>query len=572
MHRLITRIRLTTRAILVTLVLLVAAIGATSLAIVQVLDDQTRQEVIDRQSTNLRIAASVLQRGLPDLEARYDAHGDVSRLVLPAIPAFDGHGMIDEVGRLTGETATVFAFDPDNGDFWRRTTNIIKPDGSRAVGTPLGADGPVHAAMMRGETFQGTATILGRDYFTIYEPIFAPAGQVIGILYAGVLKADIEATLNSVTARLTLVSFVVMAVALTLAWGLYRVMLRPIPRLSAVMGRLSAGEIDADVPYTGNHDELGEMAHAVEVFREGLADNARLKAEQAAAAEAAERAKKATTQELADRFEAEVGRIVTVVTEASRSLGTETASVSATVQQSQGTAAAVAASASDALQSVQSVASAAEELSVSISEVTRQIGNANQATQEANDKATTTNDIVTSMKEMADRIGDVVSLISAIAEQTNLLALNATIEAARAGEAGKGFAVVAQEVKSLATQTTRATEEIGQRIGEIQGVSEKTVDAIDGIRGTIDRITQIAGMVAAAVEQQNAATAEIARNAQDAAANVGGVTDGIQDVSRGSQSTGSATAVIAGASRQLVDTTEGLGSAVADFVQQVRAA
>lgn len=572
MRRIILHMRLTTRTMLVTLMLLVAAIGATSLAIVQVLDDKTSRQVVERQATNLRVAAAVLGQDHPELEARYDTQGNVTRLILPAIPAFDDHGMIDTIGRLTGETATVFAFEPANGDFWRRTTNIIKPDGSRAVGTPLGLDGPVHAAMMRGETFQGSATILGQDYYTIYEPIFAPTGQVIGILYAGVLKADVEATLNAVTARLAMVSLVVLAVAVALAWWLYRVMLRPIPRLSVVMGRLSAGEIDTDVPYTDNHDELGQMARALEVFREGLADNARLKAEQAAAAAAAEQAKKAAMQDLADRFEAEVGRIVTVVTEASRSLGTETASVSATVQQSEGTATAVAVSASDALQSVQSVASAAEELSVSINEVARQIGNANQATQQAGEKATATNDIVTSMKQMADRIGDVVSLISAIAEQTNLLALNATIEAARAGEAGKGFAVVAQEVKSLATQTARATEEIGQRIGEIQGVSEKTVDAIDGIRGTIDRITEIAGMVAAAVEQQNAATAEIARNAQDAAANVSGVTDGIQDVSQGSQSAGSAIAVIAGASGQLVDTTERLGSAVTEFVDQVRSA
>ena len=564
--------KLTARTTVLTLLLLIVTIGVTSLGTVQVLRDRTTEQVIDRQSSNLRIATVSLGITYPELTTRYDGEGNVARLILPAIPDFTNHSMIDEIGRLTGETATVFAYEPENGDFWRRTTNIIKPDGNRAIGTPLGTGGAVHSAMIRGETYQGEATILGQDYYTIYEPIFAPDGDVIGILYAGVLKAEIMATLNAVTSRLLLISAVMLAVASLVAWLAYRRMLRPIPRIASVMGRLSEGAVEVDVPFTTNHDEIGEIARAVEVFREGLSENARLRAEQIAAAEQAEASKRATMGALADQFEDAVGQIVAKVGAASRALDQETNAVAAAVRDSGGTATSVASSASDALQSVQSVASAAEELSTSINEVSRQMGDANRATQEAGQKAQATNEIVTSMRDMADRIGEVVSLISAIAEQTNLLALNATIEAARAGEAGKGFAVVAQEVKSLATQTARATEEIGQRITEIQGVSEKTVAAIDGIGGTIERITTIATNVGAAVEQQTAATAEIARNAQEAASNVGGVSAGIQTVSRGSQSAGTAIAVISDASGELVSTTEGLTAAVTDFVQQVRAA
>ena len=193
------RLRLTARTTLLTIGLIALSIAAVSAVTIFQLNREIERQVIDRQSASLRIAAMIMEQNYSSFEAAYDEAGNVSKLTMQEIPEFLHHLVIDQVGDMTGETATVFAFQPEDGDFWRRTTNIIKPDGQRAVGTPLGKTGIVHAAMMRGETFMGEANILGQDYYTIYKPIFSPDDQVIGILYAGVLKAEVIAVLDKMT-------------------------------------------------------------------------------------------------------------------------------------------------------------------------------------------------------------------------------------------------------------------------------------------------------------------------------------------------------------------------------------
>jgi methyl-accepting chemotaxis protein len=232
----------------------------------------------------------------------------------------------------------------------------------------------------------------------------------------------------------------------------------------------------------------------------------------------------------------------------------------------------VAAASEEASTNVQSVACATEELSSSINEISRQVQESARMASTAVDEAGATNGRVEQLAKAASRIGDVVELINAIASQTNLLALNATIEAARAGEAGRGFAVVAAEVKALADQTAKATNEIGQQVVDIQAATEESVGAIKEISGTIEKLSEISSAIAAAVEQQGAATQEISRNVQQAAHGTQQVSSHVVDVQRGASETGHASSQVLSAAQSVASESVRLKSQVEEFLNAVRAA
>ena len=190
--------KLTTKTTMLTFTLIVLSAIAVSIVSTFVIKAEIERQVVERQSASLKIAASGFKDTFPQLKVSSDKNGAVQKLEIDGIPDFPDHTMIDKIGHLTGETATVFVWDEETKDFWRRTTNIVKPDGKRAVGTPLGQKGAVYPFMMKGETFKGEAIILGSAYYTIYQPIFSPQGKVIGILYAGVLKETMNAIQNKV--------------------------------------------------------------------------------------------------------------------------------------------------------------------------------------------------------------------------------------------------------------------------------------------------------------------------------------------------------------------------------------
>jgi len=369
---------------------------------------------------------------------------------------------------------------------------------------------------------------------------------------------------------------------------------RPIGRIAGVLLELAKGNKAVDVPFTGRGDEVGDAARAAHTFRDNLVRMEKMEAEQReaesraaadkrsaeereaaekkAAAEREEAARKAAMRKLANEFEAAVGNIIDTVSSASTELEAAAGTLTKTADTTQQLSGMVAAASEEASSNVQSVASATEEMTSSVSEISRQVQESSNIAREAVKQAQKTDARIGELSKAAGRIGDVIKLITAVAEQTNLLALNATIEAARAGEAGKGFAVVAQEVKALAAQTAKATDEIGTQIAGMQTATQESVAAIKEIGGTIGRISEISATIAAAVEEQGAATQEIARNVTEAAKGTSKVATNITDVNRGASETGSASAQVLTSAQSLSNESNRLKVEVGKFLDTVRAA
>jgi len=348
---------------------------------------------------------------------------------------------------------------------------------------------------------------------------------------------------------------------------------RPMRALTAAMEKLAGGDFSVVLPGLGRKDEVGEVAGAVEKFKLVSERKAREEAEAKMRQDqiAAEQ-RKAEMRKLADSFEGAVGEIVGTVSSASTELEASATTLTSTAERTQQLTTVVAAASEEASTNVQSVASATEELSSSITEISRQVQESARVASEAVGQARTTTERVSELSKAATRIGDVVELINTIAGQTNLLALNATIEAARAGEAGKGFAVVASEVKALAEQTAKATGEIGQQISGIQAATQESVGAIKDISDTIEKLSEISSTIAAAVEEQGAATQEISRNVQQAAHGTQQVSSNITDVQRGASETGSASSQVLSAAQMLSGDSSRLKLEVGKFLETVRAA
>ena len=384
-------------------------------------------------------------------------------------------------------------------------------------------------------------------------------------------KTETLATVSNASVMEAVFAAIGLVLGVILSMLIGRGIAGPITAMTGAMTQLAAGDRHVDIPARGNADEIGDMARAVEVFKQNAIKADVFAGEQAAEHDAKEqRAVRVDT--LIRGFEAKVGQLVGLVGAASTELEATARSMSSTASHADRQATTVAAAAEEASAGVQTVAAAAEELSASIGEISRQVTQSAKMTGKAADDARRTNGIVEALADGAQKIGDVVGLITNIAGQTNLLALNATIEAARAGDAGKGFAVVASEVKNLAQQTAKATEEIGAQIGQIQSATKHAVDAIRGIAGIIQEVSAIATSITAAVEQQGAATAEIARNVQQTAVSTQSVTLNITGVSQASNETGAAAAEVLDAASGLSRQAEQLSAEMNAFVGDLRAA
>ncbi|WP_027173272.1 methyl-accepting chemotaxis protein [Methylobacterium sp. 10] len=389
-------------------------------------------------------------------------------------------------------------------------------------------------------------------------------------------KASDDLTDQTKATRHSLILFSVLgmlaglvAAALVAIFGITR----PLGSLVGVLQRMAQGEISAEIKEAARGDEVGAVGRAVECIKAMVAQKAAEQAEIGRVADAAAvLERKRTMIELADGFERAVGGIVGLVSSSATELQATAQQMTATAQETAAQSTQVAAAAEEAASNVGTVAAAAEELGSSVQEIGRQVQDSAGIAQAAVGEANQTGQLVQALRATSARIGDMVGLISNIASQTNLLALNATIEAARAGEAGRGFAVVATEVKELAGQTARATDEIAKQIGEIQGVTDQAVSAIGGITDRIREIDGMATCIAAAVEQQGAATQEIVRNVAQAAQGTSEVTSNISGVARASEETGAAASQVLDSASELSRQSEHLASEVSRFLSTVRAA
>ncbi|WP_296520654.1 methyl-accepting chemotaxis protein [Rhodoplanes sp.] len=401
--------------------------------------------------------------------------------------------------------------------------------------------------------------LIGATVASATQLVRAEAGELIG----GVSRAT---QVSVILGLLVVVVLIGSAVFGGLMVG------KPVRRIGEVLRGLADGNRGVEIPYTTRYDEVGEAARAALAFRDNLARVEQLEADRKATEAQTAEERRAAMARLAGEFEAAVGQIVERVSQASGALEAAAGAMATTAETTQTLAGSVAAASEQASANVASVASATNEMASSVGEIGRQVQESSRIAAQAVAEARTTDERITALSQSAGRIGDVVKLITAIAEQTNLLALNATIEAARAGDAGKGFAVVAQEVKALAAQTGKATGDISAQISEMQGATHDSVIAIKAIGGTIGKIAEIAAAIAAAVEEQGAATGEIARNVQEAAKGTDQVARHITDVNRGASETGTASGQVLASAQELSKDGGRLRQEVGKFLSAVRAA
>ncbi len=364
---------------------------------------------------------------------------------------------------------------------------------------------------------------------------------------------------------------VVVALISLLVLSLGRTVTQPVRIMTRTMARLADGDIAADVPGRNRRDEIGGMAKALQIFKDNAIEKVDLEEERAAARQHAKEERRGAMLELADRFERQVKQTVDSVSSTAADMQSTAQQLTRTAEEASRQSANVATASDQTTTNVQTVAVTAEELSASIAEIGRQVGQSATIAGNAVDEADSTNATVQGLAEAAGKIGEIVTLINDIAGQTNLLALNATIEAARAGEAGKGFAVVAQEVKNLANQTAKATEEISAQIGAVQEETEDAVSAIGKIRGIIGEINDIAAIIASAVEEQGASTREIARNVQQAARGAQEVNQNIENVNKAAGETGAAAAEVLGSAKHVSEQFDSLRGGVESFLKEIRA-
>ena len=438
----------------------------------------------------------------------------------------------------------------------------------KALGQPVADTDPVKAWLGSNQMVQGEAN--GYAYFVMPVQFRGPAET-----WRVVIRVPESAITGGAVDTAIMLSTVIVGVLLAgvaLFWWLGNAIARPVVRVSAATEAIAAGDLRSAIPETERADELGDLARAIGVLRDGQKERRRLAKEQEETKRAAEEERRHIMVGLAEKLDATVKRVLGSVEMSVTELQQDAQAMTRIAGESSKQIVAVSSATQQASANVQTVAAASEELSASIAEISGQVTKSSTVAREAVGEIGQANTTMSGLLASSEKIGDVIKLINDIAEQTNLLALNATIEAARAGEAGKGFAVVASEVKNLASQTSKATEEITGQISAMRGATGEVAKAMENVTHTIRQIDEISGSIAAAVEQQSAATREISGNAQQAARGTQDVSDNVSGVADAASQTGQAAQRVLGATQTLAQETSALAREVETFITQVRSA
>jgi len=564
------KLNLTTKICILVAVAVIVTAGATWFAASKQMWVKLEEQQSEKAEQYLRSLALVFAERFTGVQAKV-VNGRVVRVESPSLANFSDFSIVDASVSYVGGNATIFTYDREQDKFLRRVTTVKKENGERAVGTELAASSPALPVVRRGEVYQGPVTLFGKRFETVYQPTFDAEGKINGILYVGVPTEAFFAAYNDTMWAMGLAAGLIAALSCCAAAFTASRLFRPVQALCGRIERLTKGDLDAEITHQQRGDEIGAIARALMVFRDAL--TAQRAADEAAIAEVEAKARRALVLDETTRvFEGQVGSLTRALATAAAEMEATARSMTAAADQAEHQSGLVAGAAQETSANVQTVAAATEELAASVQEIAAQVAHSSQIAGQAVSDAQRTSEIVQVLSTSVAKIDAVATLINSIAGQTNLLALNATIEAARAGQAGRGFAVVATEVKALADQTARATEEIGGQISQVQAATREAVAAITAVSRTIAEVSGIANSIAAAVEEQGAATREIARNVQEAAYRTGHVTENIKQVRQGAGQTGAAASQVLSAAQEFARRSEGLTQEVSTFLDNVKAA